>query len=78
MPGQQRPAPFRDNRGIGAVRVLSPAEHVKVSEPYGLNPVRLCKDICVEFVDVFGDRIGGKWPADLVFNLGEIWMIAIR
>ena len=50
---------IRDNRCISAVLVLSPAEHVKVPEHYGLNPVRLCKDICVEFKEKFSFPLNG-------------------
>src|SRR5438876_6848783 len=44
------PNPLRDDRGIGAVRILAGTEHVEVTQADGLHAIASGKDVCIKFV----------------------------
>ena len=50
--------PFRDYRRIGTVGVLAFAKHIEVTQADTVEVVGASEDVCVEFVDVFSNRIG--------------------
>jgi len=69
--------PFGDDRGVGAIGILTFAEHVEVAQADGVEIVGAGKHVGVEFVDVFGDGIRGQRLADAVFDLGQARVIAV-
>jgi len=72
-----RGSPFGDHGGVGAVRILALAEHVKISQANGVEAVGTGEHVCVEFVDVLGDGIGRQGLANLVFYLGQPRVVAV-
>ena len=72
-----RRGPFWDHGGVGAVGVLAGAEHIEVAQADGLEPEGAGKHVGVEFVDVFGDRIGRQRVADGLFDFGQARVVAI-
>jgi len=69
--------PFGDDCSIRTVRVLAFAEHVEIAQTDGLEAVGTGKDAGVQFIHVFGHRIGRQRTTDLVFHFGQIRVVAI-
>lgn len=69
--------PFGDDRCVGTCRVLATAEDVEVAEADGFEVVGAGEDVGVEFVDQFGDSVGGERFADFVFHLGQGRVVTI-
>ncbi len=69
--------PFGNHGGVGAIGILTFAEHVEVAQADGVEVVGAGEDVGVEFVDVFGDGIGRQGFSDTVFDLGQARVVAV-
>jgi len=67
----------RDDRGVGAVRVLARTEDVEVAQADGGQAVERREVLREELVDVLGDGVGRKRGADVVLDLRERLGIAV-
>ena len=74
---QHRRHPFRNDGGIGAIRVLAAAEYVEIAKTDGRESVSARKNVSVDLVDIFRDGVGGERFADAIFDLGQGLVIAI-
>lgn len=69
--------PFGDHGCIGAVWVLAAAEDVEIPKTDGFKSVGFGEDISVQLVDQFSYGIRREGLADLVFNLGQVWVVTV-
>ncbi len=69
--------PIGNHRRIRPIGVLAGAEHVEIAQSDALQAIDPAEYVCVEFVEIFGHRIGRQRLADEVFDLGQARVIAI-
>lgn len=69
--------PAWNHSSVGSIRVLPLAKHVEVTQTNTAHSIMLVEDLCIEFVDVFRNRIGRERLADHVLDLREGRMIAV-
>src|SRR5690606_138697 len=60
----------RDDRGIGAVRVLPGPEYIKITQADGMKTIGTGKNTGIQLINILADGIGRKRVTDLVLHLG--------
>ena len=69
--------PLRHHRGVGAVRILAPAEDVEVPEADRLHAVAAAEHVGVQLVHQLGHRVRRQRLADDILDLGQAGMVAV-
>ena len=69
---------LRDDRRVGAVRILPSAKHIEIPHTVRIQPVQLLIKFAVLLIHMLGERIRREEIALLSLNLGKHRMISVH